>query len=98
MNQPFIIYTTIYSIINLHNMKKLIYVALLVLSTGALSAFAMKNDTVAAKHDTVADRTSLGTADDRTSLGTADDRTSLGTADAKRAKLASDRTSLGTAD
>ena len=70
-------------------MKKLIYVALLVLTTGALSAFTMKNDTVVAKHDTVADRTSLGTADDRTSLGTAD---------AKRAKLSSDRTSLGTAD
>jgi hypothetical protein len=80
-------------------MKKLIYVSFLVLSAGALSSFTMKNDTAAAKHDTVADRTSLGTADDRTSLGTADDRTSLGTADARRAKNhASDRTSLGTAD
>ena len=79
-------------------MKKLIYVALLVLTTGALSAFTMKSDTVAAKHDTVADRTALGTADDRTALGTADDRTALGTADAQKAKHVSDRTALGTAD
>jgi hypothetical protein len=79
-------------------MKKLIYVALLVLTTGTLSAFTMKSDTVTAKHDTVADRTQLGTADDRTQLGTADDRTQLGTADARRAKHTSDRTQLGTAD
>ncbi|MDB5025030.1 MAG: hypothetical protein JWP78_2785 [Mucilaginibacter sp.] len=71
-------------------MKKLIYVALLVLSTGALSAFTMKNDTAVAKHDTVADRTILGTADDRTILGTADAK--------KAAKHSSDRTILGTAD
>jgi hypothetical protein len=80
-------------------MKKVILGTLLTLSIGALSSFTLKSDTAAAKHDTVADRTSLGTADDRTSLGTADDRTSLGTADARRAKNhASDRTSLGTAD
>ncbi len=77
-------------------MKKVIYVALLVVSTVAFSSF--KNDKTVAKHDTVADRTSLGTGDDRTSLGTGDDRTSLGTGDARKAKLANDRTSLGTGD
>ena len=68
-------------------MKKVIYVALLVVSTVAFSSF--KNDKTVAKHDTVADRTSLGTGDDRTSLGTGD---------ARKAKLANDRTSLGTGD
>ena len=79
-------------------MKKLIYVTLVVLSAGALSSFTVKKDTAKAKHDTVADRTPLGTADDRTPLGTADDRTPLGTADARKAKVAHDRTQLGTAD
>jgi len=80
-------------------MKKLIYVSLLILSTGALPAFTMKNDTAVAKHDTVADRVQLGTADDRVQLGTADDRVQLGTADAKKeAQHANDRVQLGTAD
>ena len=79
-------------------MKKVILGALLVASIGTLSAFTSKTDTAVAKHDTVADRTPLGTADDRTPLGTADDRTPLGTADARKAKVAHDRTQLGTAD
>jgi hypothetical protein len=80
-------------------MKKLIYVALVIVSAGALSSFTVKHGTAVAKHDTVADRTALGTADSRTALGTADSRTALGTADAKKAaNRASDRTALGTAD
>ncbi len=79
-------------------MKKLIYVTLLVASTAALSSFTMKNDSVA-KHDTVSDKTILGTADDKTILGTADDKTILGTADARKASNhANDKTILGTAD
>ncbi len=79
-------------------MKKVILGALLVASIGTLSSFTAKKDSAKTKHDTVADRTPLGTADDRTPLGTADDRTPLGTADARKAKVAHDRTQLGTAD
>jgi hypothetical protein len=79
-------------------MKKVIFVALLVLSTGSLSAFTVKGDTTVAKHDTVSDRKDLGTADDRKDLGTADDRKDLGTADAKTARHTNDRKDLGTAD
>jgi hypothetical protein len=79
-------------------MKKLIYATLLIASTAALSSFTMKNDSVA-KHDTVSDKTILGTADDKTILGTADDKTILGTADAKKAaNHSNDKTILGTAD
>ncbi len=78
-------------------MKKVIFGALLVASIGALSSFTMGN--AAAKHDTVADKTILGTADDKTILGTADDKTILGTADAKKAaNHTNDKTILGTAD
>ena len=79
-------------------MKKLIYVTLVVLSAGALSSFTVKKDSAKAKHDTVAERTQLGTADERTQLGTADERTQLGTADAKKSKVAHDKTQVGTAD
>ncbi|WP_426668125.1 hypothetical protein ACPPVU_18650 [Mucilaginibacter sp. McL0603] len=80
-------------------MKKLIYVTLVVLSAGALSSFTtIKKDSAKSKHDTVASRTSLATADSRTSLATADSRTSLATADARSAKVAHDKTQLGTAD
>ena len=79
-------------------MKKLIYVTLVVLSAGALSSFTVKKDSAKAKHDTVAERTQVGTADERTQVGTADERTQVGTADAKKSKVAHDRTQLGTAD
>ncbi len=79
-------------------MKKLIYVTLVVLSAGALSSFTVKKDSAKAKHDTVAERTQVGTADERTPLGTADDRTPLGTADARKAKVAQRQNTLGTAD
>jgi hypothetical protein len=70
-------------------MKKLIFAALIVVSTGILSAFTLKNDTaVATKHDTVSDRKELATADARKELATADaknhaksDRKELATAD-----------------
>jgi hypothetical protein len=78
-------------------MKKLIYVALVVLSAGALSSFTVKKGTNDSKHDTVATKTQLGTADTKTQLGTADTKTQLGTADAK-SKVAHDKTQLGTAD
>ncbi len=78
-------------------MKKVIFGAVLVASIGALSSFTMGN--AVAKHDTVADKTVLGTADDKTVLGTADDKTVLGTADARKAaNHANDKTVLGTAD
>jgi hypothetical protein len=80
-------------------MKKLIYVALVIVSAGALSSFTMKHGTAVAKHDTVSGKTALGTADGKTALGTADGKTALGTADARRAaNRASDRTALATAD
>jgi hypothetical protein len=45
-------------------MKKVIFAALVILSTGVLSAFTLKNDTaVATKHDTVSDKKELATAD-----------------------------------
>ena len=71
-------------------MKKLIYVALVILSTGALSAFTLKSDTaVVAKHDTVTDKKDLGTADDKKELGTAD---------AHKRSTTNDKKELGTAD
>ena len=79
-------------------MKKVIFGALLVASIGTLSAFTTKTDSATAKHDTVAERTQVGTADERTQVGTADERTQVGTADARKAKVAHDRTQLGTAD
>jgi len=72
-------------------MKKLIFATLLVVSTGALSAFTLKTDTTVAKHDTVADRKDLGTADDRKDLGTADSKTAP-------KHTTNDRKDLGTAD
>ncbi|MGZ3750648.1 MAG: hypothetical protein ACXVB0_15085 [Mucilaginibacter sp.] len=72
-------------------MKKVIFAALILLGTGALSAFTLKTDTVVAKHDTVADRKDLGTADDRKDLGTADAKTSP-------KHTTNDRKDLGTAD
>lgn len=78
-------------------MKKLIFAALLIASTGVFASF--KSDTAATKHDTVTDRKELGTADDRKELGTADDRKELGTADARTHRHATnDRKELGTAD
>lgn len=79
-------------------MKKVIFAGLLLASIGGLSSFTLKNDTAVAKHDTVADRKDLGTADDRKDLGTADDRKDLGTADAKTSRHTNDRKDLGTAD
>ena len=81
-------------------MKKLIYVALVILSAGSLSAFTLKSDTaVVAKHDTVTDKKDLGTADDKKDLGTADDKKDLGTADAKtKHNITNDKKDLGTAD
>ena len=79
-------------------MKKVIFGALLVASIGTLSAFTTKTDSATAKHNTVAERTQVGTADERTQVGTADERTQVGTADARKAKVAHDRTQLGTAD
>lgn len=78
-------------------MKKLIYVATLVLSTVALSSFTF--DSGVAKHDTVSDRKDLATADDRKDLATADDRKDLATADARKSpKHTQDRKDLATAD
>jgi len=73
-------------------MKKFIFAALLLASTGVFSSFtsAKKDTGVATKHDTVADKKNLGTADDKKNLGTADDKKNLGTAD--------DKKNLGTAD
>jgi hypothetical protein len=81
-------------------MKKVIYVALVILSAGALSSFTLKSDTVAVKYDTVADKKDLGTADDKKDLGTADDKKDLGTADARTSKhnITNDKKDLGTAD
>jgi hypothetical protein len=79
-------------------MKKLIYVTLVVLGVGTLSSFTLKKDSAATKHDTVAGKTQLGTADEKGMLGTADEKGMLGTADAKKAKVAHDQTQLGTAD
>jgi len=65
-------------------MKKVILAALVILSTGVLSAFTLKNDTaVATKHDTVSDRKELSTADAKTSPkhNTTNDRKELSTAD-----------------
>ena len=80
-------------------MKKLIYVALVILSTATLSAFTLKSDTVVTKHDTVTDKKDLGTADDKKDLGTADDKKDLGTADARTTHdITNDKKDLGTAD
>ena len=85
-------------------MKKLIYAALLVSSTIALSSFTMKNDSSFTKTQdhknlgTADDHKNLGTADDHKNLGTADDHKNLGTADARTARHANDHKNLGTAD
>ena len=71
-------------------MKKLIFAALLLVSTGALSAFTIKNDTASARKE-------LATADARKELATADARKELATADAKN-HAKSDRKELATAD
>jgi hypothetical protein len=66
-------------------MKKLIFAALVVVSTGILSAFTLRNDTaVVTKHDTTSDRIGLGTADAKQTAhkhATNNDRIGLGTAD-----------------
>ncbi|HTI58067.1 hypothetical protein [Mucilaginibacter sp.] len=77
-------------------MKKVIFAALLMASIGTLSSF--KADTSAVKHDTVADKKELGTADDKKELGTADDKKELGTADAHKRSTLNDKKELGTAD
>ena len=70
-------------------MKKLIFAALLIASTGVLASF--KSDTTVAKHDTVSDRKELATADDRKELATADAKTT-------KHNAANDRKELATAD
>ncbi len=67
-------------------MKKLILAALIVVSTGVLSAFTIKSDTsVATKHDTVSDRKELATADAKKTssnhTNATNDRKELATAD-----------------
>jgi hypothetical protein len=66
-------------------MKKLIFAALVVVSTGILSAFTLKNDTaVVTKHDTTSDRVGLGSADAKQVAhkhATTNDRVGLGSAD-----------------
>jgi hypothetical protein len=70
-------------------MKKLIFAALLVASTGALSAFTVKTVT-AVKHDTV--------VSERKDQGTADERKDQGTADARAKNSTNERKDQGTAD
>ena len=77
-------------------MKKVILGSLLVATIGTMSSF--KTDTIAVKHDTVADKKDLGTADDKKDLGTADDKKDLGTADARKHSTTNDKKDLGTAD
>ena len=66
-------------------MKKVILAALVILSTGVLSAFTVKNNTaVTTKHDTVSDRIQLATADAKKTSpkhNTTNDRIQLATAD-----------------
>lgn len=79
-------------------MKKVIFSGLLLASVAGLSSFTLKHDTSIVKHDTVADKKTLGTADeDKIILGTADDKKDLGTADARHSNV-NDKKDLGTAD
>ncbi|MEO6852154.1 MAG: hypothetical protein ABI166_16040 [Mucilaginibacter sp.] len=79
-------------------MKKLILAVLVVIGTGALSSFTIKNDTAARRELSTADaRRELSTADARRELSTADARRELSTADAKH-HANNDMKELSTAD
>lgn len=70
-------------------MKKLIIAALLIASTGALSAATVKTATVT-KHDTV--------VSDKKDQGTIDDKKDQGTIDARSKRSTNDKKDQGTID